>query len=229
MQIQHIFFDLDHTLWDFEKNSAKAFDHIFSQNKIEVDINKFLEVYTPLNANYWKLYREEKITKSALRFARLKDTFDALNFDTNEELIWHLSDEYISALPNFNHLFEGAIEVLEYLMPKYPMHIITNGFEEVQTQKLIKANIRNYFDKIVTSESVGVKKPNPIIFNHAMELTSSEPHNTIMIGDNYEADILGAHQVGMNTMFFNYHNEKIDGMENNIIHITSLSEIKNYL
>ena len=117
--------------------------------------------------------------------------------------------------------------MLEYLLPKYKLHIITNGFEEIQTKKLEKSNIAHYFHNIVTSESVGVKKPNPIIFNHALKLANTTPENSMMIGDNYEADILGAHQIGMKTIFFNYHQEKIS--QNNTISISKLIEIKDHL
>ena len=226
MQLQHLFFDLDHTLWDFEKNSAKAFSLIFLQNNIEVDLDEFLKIYTPINLQYWKLYRDDKISKPELRYSRLRDTFEALDYRISDVLINHLSTVYIDNLPNFNHLFEGTREVLEYLEPKYKLHIITNGFEEVQTQKLVKSNIVHFFDKVITSESVGVKKPNPKIFNHALELAEAKPGNSIMIGDNYEADILGAHQVGMKTIFFNYHNKTFDPQ---FISIKNLMELKQYL
>lgn len=226
MQIRHIFFDLDHTLWDFETNSARAFDFIFRENKLGIDLKAFLEIYVPVNQQYWKMYREEKITKSALRHARLRDTFRLLNFEVSDDLIYHLSEVYIDNLPNYNHLFDDAVEVLEYLRPKYQMHIITNGFEEVQTRKLINSKIVHFFDKIITSENVGVKKPNPKIFNHALEVAKAKPENSMMIGDNFEADILGAHQVGMKTIFFNYHKEQVD---HQTICISKLIEIKNHL
>ena len=111
-------------------------------------------------------------------------------------------------------------------MLKYKLHIITNGFEEVQVQKLKKSEILHFFDKVITSESVGVKKPNPIIFNHALALASTTPEKSIMIGDNYEADILGAQQIGMRTIYFNSSNESTG---NNTISITKLLEIKNHL
>ena len=136
MNIKHIFFDLDHTLWDFETNSARAFDFIFMDNKVDVDLNSFLRIYAPINHKYWKLYREEKVTKPALRYKRLKETFDLLNYNISDDLINYLAIVYIDNLPNYNMLFEGTIEVLDYLSPKYEMHIITNGFEEVQTKKM---------------------------------------------------------------------------------------------
>ena len=224
--IKHIFFDLDHTLWDFDKNSALTFDFIFKKNDLQVDLPQFLEVYQPLNLQFWKLYREEKVSKEHLRFYRLKDTFDALNIEVEAEVINQLSDDYIDNLSNHNHLFEGTLEILDYLKPKYQLHIITNGFEAVQHHKMKKANIIQYFDTITNSEMVGGKKPNPKIFNHALDLANAKTSNSIMIGDNYEADILGALNIGLDAICYNYHNEKIDQSIKTINH---LLEIKTYL
>ena len=159
MKIEHIFFDLDHTLWDFEKNSKLTFKQMFIEQQINLNVDDFLKVYSPINFNYWKLYREEKVTKEALRYGRLKDTFDALSFEVSDALVDLLAHEYIRILPTYNHLFDGTIELLDYLFPNYQLHIITNGFEEVQNCKLEKSGIKKYFDKIITSEAVGVKKP----------------------------------------------------------------------
>lgn len=227
MHIKHIFFDLDHTLWDFEANSAKAFEFIFNENNVSVDLDHFLEFYAPINKKYWKLYREEKVTKPVLRYKRLKESFDHLNYAASDDLIYHLSRVYIDNLPNYNSLFEGTVEVLDYLLPKYKLHIITNGFEEVQTKKLENSNIAHYFDKIITSESVGVKKPNARIFNHALDLARTTPETSMMIGDNYEADIMGAQQIGMSTIFFNSHEDSVS--QNNTISISKLIEIKDHL
>jgi putative hydrolase of the HAD superfamily len=227
MQIEHIFFDLDHTLWDFETNSAKTFSYIFNLNNLPINLDNFLSYYKPINKKYWKLYREEKVTKPVLRYNRLKESFNAIDYHISDALIDHLAKIYIDILPNYNALFEGSIEILEYLVNKYQLHIITNGFEEVQLKKMKKSDILHFFDKVITSESVGAKKPNPIIFNHAVEITNSEPAKSMMIGDNYEADILGAQQIGMQTIFFNNHKQK--NKNNNTITIEKLIEIKQYL
>ena len=101
-QIQHVFFDLDHTLWDFEKNSDLTFQKVFKINNLQIDLNSFLEIYKPLNFNYWKRYREEKVTKSELRYGRLKETFDAINFELSDELINLIADQYITHLASCN-------------------------------------------------------------------------------------------------------------------------------
>ena len=162
--IKHIFFDLDHTLWDFDKNSALTFEKIFDVHALSVDTKDFLEVYEPINLNYWKLYREEKIDKANLRYQRLKDTFDAVGYQVSDVVINQLSEDYITYLTTFNHLFDGTIDLLDYLQADYDLHIITNGFEEAQQRKMDNANISKYFETVTNSESAGVKKPNPIIF-----------------------------------------------------------------
>jgi len=224
--ITHVFFDLDHTLWDFDKNSALTFEKIFNQNKIDLSLSEFLEVYVPINLSYWKLYREDKIDKSSLRYGRLNDAFTALDIKVKTSMIHKLSEDYITYLSSFNHLFDGTIEILEYLKPKYKLHIITNGFKEVQQGKLNQSNINHFFDTVTNSEMVGVKKPNPRIFKHALDKARAIPDRSIMIGDNYEADILGAIDVGLDAICFNYHNEEL---HEDIKEINCLLEIKNYL
>ena len=227
MEIKHIFFDLDHTLWDFEKNSNLTFEQLFKTHKIQLELNDFLSTYSPINFDYWKLYREEKISKEKLRYGRLKDSFDALHYAVNDDLIHLLSEEYINVLPSNNYLFDGTIELLEYLHPKYELHIITNGFEEVQDLKLEKSGIKKYFDKIITSESVGVKKPNPKVFEFALEKALAKPENSIMVGDNLEADIMGAINCGISSIHFNLHDEKFSNKK--YTSVSSLIEIKEYL
>ncbi|ARV16680.1 YjjG family noncanonical pyrimidine nucleotidase [Polaribacter sp. SA4-12] len=226
-QIKHVFFDLDHTLWDFEKNSDLTFEKIFTINNINTDLASFLEVYKPLNFEYWKLYREEKVTKGELRYGRLKKTFDAINYVISDETIDVIADQYIECLADFNYLFEGTFEILDYLKDKYKLHIITNGFEEIQSRKMISSNIYHYFDKVITSESVGVKKPNPKVFTYALDLAKADKENSIMIGDSIEADINGALKIGMKAIHCNFENEIINS--NEFISITSLLEIKQYI
>ena len=226
-QIQHVFFDLDHTLWDFEKNSELSLKKVFDKQNMTIDLNDFLEIYKPLNIKYWKLYRDEKITKKELRYGRLKNTFDALNYLISDDLIDIIATEYINFLPDFNHLFEYTFEILDYLKEKYQLHIITNGFEEIQTKKMETSKILRYFDVIVTSESVGVKKPNPKVFNFALEKANAKNCTSIMIGDSIEADIEGALSVGMTAIHVNFENEKANNV--NFNSVTSLLDIKKYL
>ena len=224
--IKHVFFDLDHTLWDFDRNSALTFEKIFFMNDIEINLEEFLEVYVPLNLAYWKMYREERIDKDSLRFRRLDDAFKTLKFEISTRMIYRLSEDYIKYLTTFNHLFDGTFELLDYLSPKYSLHIITNGFKEVQHGKLNQANIDHYFDTVTNSEMVGVKKPNPKIFNHALNMARAVPEQSIMIGDNYEADIQGALNMGFDAICFNYHKDTI---ANGIKVVDNLIDVKHYL
>ncbi|QED38847.1 noncanonical pyrimidine nucleotidase, YjjG family [Antarcticibacterium arcticum] len=208
--IQHIYFDLDHTLWDFDKNSALTFEVIFKKEKLEIDLACFLKAYVPINENYWRLYREDQISKESLRTGRLKDCFEVLNVPVTPVTIENLSNRYIEFLPGFSNLLEDTIEVLQYLTSKYKLHIITNGFEEVQNTKLVNSQISEFFNTVTTSEEAGVKKPHPLIFNKAMEKSNASPANSLMIGDSYEADILGAQRAGMQSLFFDYYRKEPD-------------------
>ncbi|MCF7569553.1 YjjG family noncanonical pyrimidine nucleotidase [Sabulilitoribacter arenilitoris] len=220
--VTDIFFDLDHTLWDFDKNSALTFDKIFKLNNIDANLSEFLSCYQPINLKYWKLYREEKIDKASLRFGRLNDAFTAINFNIEKELINQLSEDYITYLSSFNHLFENTFEILKYLNTNYNLHIITNGFSEVQHKKLTKANINHYFKTVTNSETVGVKKPNPKIFKYALKVANVKVDQSVMIGDSYEADILGALNVGMDAIYFGSYSNVLAGklkQVNNLIHL----------
>jgi len=224
--ITDIFFDLDHTLWDFEKNSALAFEKVLKKYQIKIELDIFLKFYVPLNLKYWELYRHEKVTQPQLRYGRLKDTFDQLNYEISDELIDLLSTEYIHYLPEFNYLFDGTIEVLEYLNDKYCLHIITNGFQEVQAGKMKNSGIDKYFKTITNSEMAGVKKPNPKIFEYALQKANAQKQNSIMIGDCLDADINGALNFGMDAIHFNENKKEIP---NHVKQVNHLIELKNHL
>lgn len=221
-----VFFDLDHTLWDFEKNSALAFEIIFEKHKINLDFDKFLGFYVPANFKYWEMYRKDEIDHLTMRYRRLKDTFDFLEYTIDDNKIQLLSDEYIHYLPKNNHLFEGAIPVLDYLKSKYNLHIITNGFADIQNSKLKNSNIIHYFKTITNSEIAGVKKPNAIIFEFALDQANAKKENSIMIGDCIEADVKGALDAGLDAIFFNQNNQKINSKIKQVDH---LLELKNHL
>jgi putative hydrolase of the HAD superfamily len=224
--IQHIFFDLDHTLWDFDKNSALAFEFLFEEEKIDIGLQEFLEVYLPINFNYWELYRNNQVSKENLRIGRLKETFELLKLEVSAEIITVLSDKYIQFLPNYNYLLEDTVAVLKYLQPKYKLHIITNGFEEIQHHKLVNSKIASYFSTVTTSEEAGVKKPHLQIFEKALQKSNAHSKNSLMIGDNYEADVQGAINAGMQSVYFDYYqkNEILETLQ-----IQKLNELRKYL
>jgi putative hydrolase of the HAD superfamily len=224
--IKDVFFDLDHTLWDFEKNSALAFETIFKKYQLQIDLNYFLSFYVPINLKYWEMYRKDEIDHITMRYQRLKDTFDELKFEIESDFLLLLSKEYIHYLPKNNHLFEGAIPVLDYLKSKYTLHIITNGFADIQNNKLKNAKIIHYFKTITNSENAGVKKPNAQIFEFALQRAKAKKQTSIMIGDCIEADVQGALDAGLDAIYFT---ENTSERKDNIKQISHLLELKNYL
>ncbi|MFW0737368.1 YjjG family noncanonical pyrimidine nucleotidase [Flavobacterium sp. T12S277] len=224
--ITDVFFDLDHTLWDFDKNSEMAFDRIFKSKYPEIQTQNFIEKYAPINQECWKLYQNDKITHLELRYNRLKFSFDALNYVISDESINEIANDYIEFLTDNNHLFEGAIEVLEYLKPKYRLHIITNGFANVQDKKINNAALSGYFETIINSELAGVKKPNSIIFDYAINIAKASKESSVMIGDCLDADVNGALNAGLDAIFFN---EKRIEAPQNIKQVNHLLELKKYL
>lgn len=225
-EITDIFFDLDHTLWDFDKNSGLAFSRVFKTFNISLNLADFLTVYEPINLAYWRLFREERIEKKALRRGRLTDAFDRFDLKFPLETIDAMAESYIDELPKDNYLFEGTTDLLDYLKSKYRLHLITNGFHSVQHKKLSNSGIAHFFESVTTSEDVGAKKPNPKVFQYALSQAQTQANRAVMIGDSYEADVLGARAVGFKTIFFNYRNQN---ETDNGINVRELSEIKKYL
>lgn len=220
--IKHIFFDLDHTLWDFDKNAELAFQRIFIENNIDLSITSFIEVYNPINQAYWKLYQLNEVSHETLRYGRLKDSFDACNLTVSDELISKISDDFISYLPLNNHLIEGTIETLTYLSKTYQLHIITNGFAHVQESKMVNANLNRFFKTVTNSELAGNKKPHQSIFQYALQEANAQKFESIMIGDSWEADVEGALNFGMQAIYFNPNNtKKVTEVEQ----ISSLTEL----
>tara|TARA_B100001173_G_scaffold312169_1_gene332036 strand:- start:10034 stop:10726 length:693 start_codon:yes stop_codon:yes gene_type:complete len=224
-QITDVFFDLDHTLWDFEKNSALTFEKIFEELNLDLKLNDFMEVYKGINHKYWKQYRKNKISQKELRHKRLIKTFQVIDFVFDPTIIDLISDQYILHLSTFSNLFQGAAFLLEGLKTKYQLHIITNGFEAVQQKKIRNSGLSSYFKNVFTAEKVGYKKPHPIIFEHALDHAKTAAKNSLMIGDSLEVDVLGAMNIGMQAIHFNSNNEPLHDhcrMVQNIYEIRSL-------
>ncbi|MBS1637489.1 MAG: YjjG family noncanonical pyrimidine nucleotidase [Bacteroidetes bacterium] len=193
--IKHIFFDLDHTLWDFETNSREALSDMFSKHELEEKCNttfcEWIDVYEAINHQYWNLYSTRGITKEELRYRRFYDAFLHFKYD-DLELSKHWAEEYLQISPYKTNLMPGAMEVLDYLKPRYTLHLITNGFKEVQNIKIDKSRLRAYFHTILISEEHGVSKPEPEIFRLAETLSGASTGECLMIGDNHDMDINGA-------------------------------------
>ena len=224
--IKHVFFDLDHTLWDFDRNSKQAFEIILNPLFPQLDIEVFVSVYNPINQACWKLYQVDKLTHEELRYNRLKDSFEVLQIPITDAQIYQLSDAYIAHLPTSNHLMDGCVEALEYLHQKYSLHIITNGFAEVQFKKLHRSGIAHFFDTVTHSEMAGVKKPHPAIYEMALKQAGAGKEESIMIGDCLQADVQGAMDFGIEALFFNPENMAV---ASEIKQINNLVTLKNIL
>lgn len=208
--VKHIFFDLDHTIWDFEKNSKETLGELFEEFELQAVIDnkeRFLATYQTVNAQFWKKYRDGEIDKHTVRFGRFEATLKRFKVPNADVVGKALGDEYVKRGPHKTHLFPFAHETLSYLKEKYPLHIITNGFKEVQHVKLSGSDLHKYFDIVLCSEDVGVNKPHRKVFETALEMAKIGPTDAVMIGDNYEADIQGAQKVGMHTIFFDPNGE----------------------
>lgn len=224
--VKDIFFDLDHTLWDFEKNSELTFQKIFDDNGLKLQVLDFLAVYAPINREYWRQYREGNLHKDDLRYLRLKTTFDQLGLPVTDDMIFKLSDDYIDCLCTFTHVLPGTMELLDYLKGKYRLHIITNGFQEVQDKKIRNANLQDYFEHVFDSEMAGAKKPDPKIFQLALDITGAKPETSLMIGDDLEADVLGAMAMGLHAIHLDVERSQRHGYCGIVGH---LEEIKSLL
>lgn len=206
MYYKHLFFDLDHTLWDFDANARETLLELYDTyqlRKLGIDsAEKFIEVYTEHNHRLWRDYHNGLISKEQLRSSRFRLTFE--HFELPEHIIPHqFEDDYVSICPTKTNLFEGAHEVLSALKEKYKLHIITNGFLESQEMKLSRTNLKQYFDQVFISEVIGLYKPDIALFNHALDVVGAESHQVLMIGDSLEADILGAKNAGIDQVYFN--------------------------
>ena len=228
--IKHVFFDLDRTLWDFDKSADQTFEEIFETHKLYnkgvPSFTAFHEAYTIHNDNLWDQYRKGEIKKEILRGLRFILTLNDFGIYDND-LGEKLGDDYVRLSPLKVNLFPYSIEILEYLLPKSSLHIETNGVSEVRAIELQTSGMYKYFDKVITSEEAGFKKPDVRIFNFAFEKSGALPQNSIMIGDDYEVDIVGAKGVNMQQIFFD---PKKKFPENgSTFYIVSLQEIEGIL
>ncbi|MBX3163450.1 MAG: YjjG family noncanonical pyrimidine nucleotidase [Bacteroidetes bacterium] len=199
-RLTHLFFDLDDTLWDFEKNSCAVLHELFFEfdlsQKLQTDFDTFLAKYKTTNQQLWQKYYRKEIDKSFLRNHRFNEAFKQFNYDNyNENLL--VTEQYLTRSPHGTHLKNGCIETLEYLKKQnYQLHIITNGFKEAQRVKIDGSKLRPYFSHIIISEEYNLTKPDEKIFRLAETFANANKHNCVMIGDNFESDIEGAVNAG---------------------------------
>jgi YjjG family noncanonical pyrimidine nucleotidase len=212
---RHIFFDLDHTLWDFEANSVETLHELFddfelAQKTRTEHAEVFIERYVYHNERMWDLYRKNRMSKSRLRKARFEAALQDVG-NADKRLAKELGFAYLERCPQKTKLHEGAMEVLENLANDHVMHILSNGFHETQLVKLKAAKLEPFFRHIITSEKANAKKPDPRIYAFAEKLTGAQASESVMIGDNLEIDVKGALDFGWSAVHFNPHEPQSNG------------------
>lgn len=226
---KHLFFDLDRTLWDFDKNSEEAIRDLFDQHnlstKLNVEFDGFYEVYHQINHDLWDSYRKGEVTKDELRLRRFHYSLQKFGYD---DAVFALSfnDNYVSLCSSKSNLIPGSREILDYLKPNYKLHVITNGFVEAQQVKITNSGLNQYFDAVIVSDGLGFRKPDKRIFDYAFAQAEAKPEESIMIGDDYGPDVLGAKAVGMDQVYFT---KELQANEEATFVIHSLLELKSIL
>ena len=202
----YLFFDLDHTLWDYDTNAKTVLTNLYHHFELGSVIRhgpeRFLEIYFKTNDGLWHDYNQGRITKEVIRndrFDMVMTNCDASGYDRGLEM----SDYFLGNCPRQKVVMPDAIMALDYLGKKYRMSIITNGFDDVQEVKMKASGLDKYFEHVITSETIGVKKPNPEIFEHALEKVGVLKEDALMIGDNPKTDIWGAQNAGITPLLYN--------------------------
>lgn len=229
--IRHIFFDLDNTLWDHRKNAYLTIRELFKNQKIaekyNIDFESFHDAYHEINEKLWEQIRDGEIDKEYLRKYRFYNTFLRFGVD-DQDLSDYFEHHFLDEILKYNELVPGAADLLDYLEAKeYKMHIISNGFQEVTERKCILSGIADYFETITSADSVGIRKPRPEIFQYSLDLAKAEKSESILIGDDWIADVKGAQRFGIDVIFFDVYND--NPQDENLKVIRHLSEVKQYL
>jgi putative hydrolase of the HAD superfamily len=226
MKYRHIFFDLDHTLYNFDESTRMTFRELFEKYKLEdngvTPFDKFFDLYKKNNLALWERYRNGEIRKKYLNVERFHVSL--LHFGINDRAFaGRFAAEYLQLSPLNEALFPGVVEVLSYLRKKYCLHIITNGFDEIQLVKIRSNNLEKYFSTVTTSEEAGARKPNVKIFHFAMNKAGAIPSESIMIGDDLQVDILGARAAGMDQILIT--SDDMGGKKESTFEIHNLIEV----
>ena len=228
----HLFFDLDHTLWDFEANAEatlrELYDYYDIGTKTDKTVDHFIATYSKVNAHYWKMYRNQLVSKADLRVQRFTDTFAEVGIERTNipQGIW---EHYIQVCPTKTRLIDGAKETLDYLSERYNLHLITNGFEETQHRKLKNTKLESYFQSITISEVVGSQKPSPYIFKQALINAGLDSEESVYVGDNFEADVQGGINAGWKVYWLNQSNSHPNFSHPKLVKIKKLIELKSHL
>ena len=224
---KHIFFDLDRTLWNFDKAAVEKYNNLYEKyglkNRGISSALEFSKIFKKHNEILWGLYRKGEIIKEKLSKVRFEFTLKEFGIDDTQMAV-NMADDYLKINPDKIFLFPYTLEILEYLQPNYTLHLITNGFEEVQLAKIQHSGLEKYFSTFTTSEEAGVKKPDPGIFYLSLEKANAKIGESIMIGDDLDVDISGARNIDMDQLYFNY--QKTDHDQEVTFEINELSELK---
>lgn len=211
----HLFFDLDNTLWDFKTNSRCAMEityQAFALEKQKVIFSQFYEVYSDVNKKLWEAYRKKEIRKKELTNKRFSLTFETLGIQGIDPD--KMNEYYLTEMPKQKHLLANTINVLQELKTKgYALNIITNGFKEVQRKKLVSSGLDSFFNKLFISEEVKTPKPGREIFEHALKSSNAKKSKSVMIGDDWEVDILGAAKFGIDAIYLRGNEKCISKLE----------------
>lgn len=205
MKYKSLFFDLDDTLWAFSANARDTFEEMYGKHGLDAyfdSFEHFYALYQQRNVELWAEYGKGQITKEELNRRRFLYPLEAVGAG-DPVLAKAYSEDFFSVIPTKSRLMPHAVEVLEYLAPRYNLFILSNGFRELQSRKMHSAGIDRYFKKVVLSDDIGLLKPAPQLFYYALSATQSELRDSLMIGDSWEADMVGAHGVGMHHAFYN--------------------------
>lgn len=205
-QYKVVLFDLDHTLWDFDRNSLETLTELYHHHElIQLDglsFERFHDAFKHVNTHLWDLYDRGLLDRNVIRYQRFNLIFEHINIK-HEAIAGKLAADYLVQSPTKSNLVEGALEVLDYLKQRYPLYLVTNGFTEMQSTKARSGGIDHYFESIITSERAGHKKPAKEIFDFALNLSGFNSDDAIMIGDNLLTDITGGFDAGIDTVHFN--------------------------
>ena len=207
MKYDHLFFDLDHTLWDFDSNAKDSLQELYTFFNLRgraIEFDTFYQVYLGHNAILWARFEKGYMSADELKWKRMWRTL--LDFKIADEVLSKdLSAYYLEILPTHKKVFDYTFEILNYLTDKgYQLHLLTNGFEKTQRKKLESSDLTNFFKTVITSEGSNSMKPKKEIFDFALKEVNGSLENSIMIGDNIEADIAGAQNAGMDCVFVNH-------------------------
>lgn len=207
MKLKHVFFDLDHTLWDFDTNARLALEELYERHQLKEfgveAFERFYFMYAAINEKMWEQYRNGLISKENLRVQRFEETFRKLGVP-DENIPTNIWDEYLAITPEKTNLIPGAMDLLNWFKSRQiQLHIITNGFRETQKRKLKASGLEVFFNSVIISEEVGVQKPHPQIFNHALAQNNARLTDSLYIGDHPEADVRGGINAGLAVAFYN--------------------------